>query len=615
MKKSKALRLITVLAMLVSSFVALLGGTQGTAAEATQNIRIHKLQFAEMPETTQNTGGEMTWSGSKPLAGAVFTAYDATTEYWEAYNSTSGTTAEKQAAGIEAVKGVDQTGGTAFPATDTNGIAEGALPITSGGQKAVYLFVETTSPAGVDQGESVPFVLGLPVYDDAGTLRNPVHVYPKNEVNDLTLGFTKYGIDADGEKAPLAGAEFILKDVATGKYYNSETNKFDLEQAAASKLASKENGQVSVEGLLLDPGMYEFYEVDNGVSTSAAQTPNEAQDNEIFHFMNNPVVTATVSTNMTVSYDYYNQQLVEQKEQATAEAYNYKVPVPEKVVDEDDVNAGQTVNFTITQKIPDDVAQYTEYKLVDDYDARLSLVSTQAEILNSIQIAGAAVADVTPTYSAGENQFTLEFTPSELAKYAGQTMTFKVAMKVTPGTDLTTIDNKLTFDNNFYDKHTTEEVNTFGKRFVKEDANTKEKLAGAEFKIKNADGKFLQYLNDEGNPVAEFTGEAAGDVAWVDTQAAGTTFISDENGNFGVFGIAGGEYTLIETKAPEGYVTMPDLEFTADNGKETLSVINKSKGILPSTGGMGIIGLVLAGAIAITGAAIYFKKRAGYTEG
>lgn len=617
MKKSKLIRLITLAVMLISSLTALLGGARVLAVDTanTQNIRIHKLQFKTMPDNTQNTGAEMTWTGSEPLAGAVFTAYDATTDYWTAYDAAPGNTEAKKAAGIAAAKLASQTNGIAFPATGSDGIANGALPMTSGGRKAVYLFVETTSPAGVNQEKSVPFVLGLPIYDEGGNLRNPVHVYPKNEVKEVSLGFTKYGIEVDGTKATLAKAQFILKDVASGLYYNSSNNKFDItDVASASKIESNDNGIVSVSGLILNPGKYEFYEVDSTVSTSQGQS---TANNEIFHYKNNPVVTATVATNMEVTYDYYNRQLVKQTGAESAEAYNYKVPVPKKEADDTDVDAGQIVKFTITQKIPDDVAQYTEYKLVDNYDARLSLVSTDAQILSSLKIGGSTATDVIPTYSAGANQFTLTFTPSQLAKYAGETMTFEVEMTVTPGTDLTTIENKITFDNNFYDKHDTEKIKTFGKRFVKEDANTKEKLAGAEFKITNGSGKYLQYIDASNNPIATVTGDkmdSAVAVQWVDSKEMGTTLVSGTDGKFSVFGIASGSYTLIETKAPDGYVTMPDLTFVADDGTQTLSVINKSKGILPSTGGMGIIGLVLLGVITITGAAIYFKKRAGYTE-
>ncbi|MDT2828287.1 SpaH/EbpB family LPXTG-anchored major pilin [Enterococcus viikkiensis] len=475
----------------------------------------------------------------------------------------------------------------------------GTSIVTYDGIDAIKESISKLAKSRVSEG-FVSFEYGDVVYSGKN---NPTDVYDAYPM--LATFFVKLFI-ADAQK--LLSKALLSKD-KRDKYDFSKNDIRSSEQHGLLKFYLTDFMPIVIDKIQ--------YLLDKSDNSGAGFELYKQINNEIFHYKNNPVVTATVATNMEVTYDYYNQQLVKQTGAGSAEAYNYKVPVPKKEADDTDVDAGQTVKFTITQKIPDDVAQYTEYKLVDNYDARLSLVSTDAQILSSLKIGGATVTDVIPTYSAGANQFTLTFTPSQLAKYAGKPMTFEVNMKVTPGTDLTTIENKITFDNNFYDKHDTEKIKTFGKRFVKEDANTKEKLAGAEFKITNGSGKYLQYLDASNNPIATVTGDkmdSAVAVQWVDSKEMGTTLVSGTDGKFSVFGIASGSYTLIETKAPDGYVTMPDLTFVADDGTQTLSVINKSKEILPSTGGMGIIGLVLLGVITITGAAIYFKKRAGYTE-
>lgn len=634
MKKQKIVGIVTMLVMVLSGLLALAGGTPASAATE-QSVTIHKLQFEEMPESIPNTGDEMAFPGSDPLAGAGFTAYDVTAEYWAAYANAEGDDTAKKAAGLAAAEAVntDEIDKITesdrifeFDVTGENGTATRALPTTSGTKKkkAIYKFVETTTPAGVNQTISASFVLGLPIYNEDNTLKTPVHVYPKNEVKTLDLGFTKYGVNVAGDAATLDGAQFVLKIKDSELYYNSANGTFDKDLAGASKLTSAKGGKVSVPGLF-EPGIYEFYEIDNDVSTSADQDKlDPALPKEIFHYKKNPVVTATVADDMTVSYVYYDQQMNETTTGAP-KAYNYKVTVPEKTVDDNNVDAGQTVTFTIKHKIPDDVAQYTEYALVDNYDSRLSLVSNEAAIKGSLKIDNTTPADVTPGYAAdAENhQFTLTFTPSQLAKYAGQTMSFTVDMKVSPGTDLSAIDNKITFDNNFYDKNNTAEVNTYGKKFIKVDADTNEALKGAEFKITkgSTEAENLEYLvlrENNGDRIPSVDNIVSGKtVDWVASADDATIFVSPENGEFGVYGLeklGKDGYKLIETKAPAGYNLIDPVEFDADDEMKALPVINKSKGILPSTGGMGIVGLIAVGLLAVGSAVIYFKKRSGHLE-
>lgn len=107
-------------------------------------------------------------------------------------------------------------------------------------------------------------------------------------------------------------------------------------------------------------------------------------------------------------------------------------------------------------------------------------------------------------------------------------------------------------------------------------------LAGAEFKVTDKDGKEYQ-VTDEGE------------------------------GIFKVTGLAPGEYTIEETKAPEGYVKLTEaLKFTisadgkveggnftlTNTGNNTLEVTvkNHAAGILPETGGNGIYIYLLIGA-------------------
>ncbi|MDT2753529.1 SpaH/EbpB family LPXTG-anchored major pilin [Enterococcus pseudoavium] len=608
MKKQKIFCIMTALMMLTGSFLALVSGQSAIAASTEQNVKIHKVHFEEMPESIPNTGDEMVFPGT-PLAGAIFTAYDVTTTYWSTYDTTTGDAAAKEAAGIEAAQAVDTNGmtGSVFDATDDGGESVKALPTTSGGKKAIYKFVETTTPAGVNQTKTVPFILGLPIYAESGSLKNFVHVYPKNEVKTLALGFTKYGIDEYGNKATLEGAEFILKDVTANKYYNSTSSKFDVAQAAASKIASVAKGQVKVEGLVLNPGVYEFYEVDSAVSTNSEQSANEK-----FHYKNNPVVTATVAKDMTVSYSYYNMKM----EQTTGipEAYNYKVPKPTKAVDDNDVDADQEVKFTITQTIPSDIAQYTKFALVDKFDSRLTQVTTGDEIKNSVKINGDAKADVTAVYTSDtNNQFTLAFTPSQLVKYAGQTLTFTIDMKVRPGANLNQIENQITFENDFFDKSGTAIVKTFGKKFKKVDADTGEALQGAEFKIKK--GQQYLRLTENGGFLDKINGVAKDKtVTWTANEKDATVFVAGSDGIFGIYGLQSGSYQLVETKAPAGYNMIASINFAPDQATTALPVVNKAKGILPSTGGIGIVGLVAVGLIAIFSAVVYFKKRTGTTE-
>ena len=188
-------------------------------------------------------------------------------------------------------------------------------------------------------------------------------------------------------------------------------------------------------------------------------------------------------------------------------------------------------------------------------------------------------------------------------------------------------------------------VFTYELDVTKQDSVTNKKLKDAEFKLKNAAGKYV---------TVDANGYVTG---WVDSEEAGSTLKSDENGLFKVIGLDDGTYTLTETKAPTGYnllnapVTL-NLDATTANGQNwddfvaakaltnlTLTVdtgaaqpaktpgegasfgqygvvettvLNTSGSSLPSTGGIGTTIFYVAGGVLVVGAGVLLitKKRA-----
>lgn len=634
-KRNKVITTILAIIMVFPLFLGLgskvVMGEESPVLDGLQRVRLHKVHMPNMPEEedfTPNTGDLMDDFGGTPLEGAVFTAYDVTAEYWAAYAKSEGTNdAMKSKDASTAVLGLKDTvtGGIVFDATNINGVSTKDLPVKSGGRSAIYLFIETESPAGVVQGASVPFVLGLPIYNENSDIQKEiVHIYPKNEFKTVNLEFTKYGVIEGEQPAVLQGAKFILKGT-NGKYYNTSSNAFDLEEAAAleqeEQLTSAADGTVSVSDLVLAEGEYKFYEIDSEVSTSGSQA-TDADDLYHYDSSKNPVVIAHVSKNMTITYDYYELNTEKQLGSETAKVYNYQVPKPQKVADDHDVDVDQEIVFEISQLIPTDINNYTAFSLVDEFHEDLTLVNNdETKLLEEIQTSMTTLSELVTGVTIDGNKFTVAFDLAEVKKNAGETITFKVSMAVKSGAALDTdIENKVTFDNNYGPKTATDAVKTYGKQFLKIDMETEEALAGAKFYVKKGDF----YLGNDENgkqawalPTGQENGQYTFDEGFIVKELT-----SEDNGYFAVSGLARADkegditYRLEEFVAPDGYALLKgNIDFIVDDGEEALPVANKHKGSLPSTGGTGIVAFVLIGVVAVGGAVLYFTKGRRQIEG
>ena len=180
-----------------------------------------------------------------------------------------------------------------------------------------------------------------------------------------------------------------------------------------------------------------------------------------------------------------------------------------------------------------------------------------------------------------------------------------------------TLPAKADADGNVYVYPKNVQTTTYSRTFIKKDSATGEVLKGAGFVIKQGD-KFVKLTDKDGNAVT--VGDGVIDVLsnnyrikTVDAQADATTFTSDADGKFGLNGFADNttEYTAVETNAPDGYEKAADTKFTADGS--TSDIEDTPTGLLPHTGGAGIVLFVALGVVLIVlGGVAYTKRRARF---
>lgn len=180
----KLVKIFPVLLMMMSLFVGLLG-MQADAAEGTANVTLHKRIFDILPDSDiQNDGSIMPDFLGKPLNGVEFTLYDVTDAYYDLIENDS---LSPENAGKKIIADVKdyQVNKISSGVTATVNGQEGVvvfenLDLEKNGKDAVYLFVETKSPANIKQ-KAAPIVLQMPIFKkDSTEINRDIHLYPKN---------------------------------------------------------------------------------------------------------------------------------------------------------------------------------------------------------------------------------------------------------------------------------------------------------------------------------------------------------------------------------------------------------------------------------------------------
>lgn len=296
-----------------------------------------------------------------------------------------------------------------------------------------------------------------------------------------------------------------------------------------------------------------------------------------------------------------------------------ETPTVEKKVtntDPDSAQVGDTVNYEITINAKPGAENYV---LHDDMSDGLTL--TQGSIVvKAGETTLTSPADYSIAYPTGEGNdgcdFEITFTKTYLDSITTDTtitVTYSAVLNenAVTGTDPETNEAILNYGENNDVTTTPAETKTYTYDFdlTKTDEN-KQPLTGAEFSL---------YSQEEGGTAINLVGLGNGNyrVATSSDQNTTTTIVVNSEGKATIDGLAGKNYWLEETKAPNGYnmlterqvVTFNDNGTPATDDFAAVTVENHAGTELPSTGGMGTTVLYIAGAALVLGAGITLVVR------
>lgn len=544
----------------------------------TGSITIHKYLQKHVEENNDGTGedNQKAPTDAEPAGGVGFTVYQVMNqeELLNYYNGKGATVTIDDYADVnknELKKSVTATNQYGEKKTDEKGVVKfDKLPI------GLYVVMETSKPASVTQAVK-PFLVSIPMTRKGEVKKGEewlydVVVYPKNSTTTGNFNLVKYGVIGNDKenKTALEGVKFKLEHLKDGVEFNTEDAKnpenWELikpkavgDQPAKDYFVTNDAGKISVNDL--KPGTYRFTEIGYEEGKDNKYIINE-NDQYVF-VVDQTGTTAIIPANAEHTDDYTVNG-------DTVSVYNY-VPDVDKKVEKNgtwqeaaDYSVGDSINYKIDVTIPENIERLKTFTVTDTPTGLTDKSETVVVKNGDTAIANEnnSVYEVKPN---GDG-FIVEFVPSAMAAYKGETLTITYTAVLNKDAMTTSMGNcntvKLIYSKNVKqeggkpeedkDKKTVQDeavVYTFKIHIDKiADDARKTPLEGVEFDL------YKQVKHGTAGTITDAEAKALGldkTKGWVRVNKEALR--TGKDGVLEVKGLENGTYKLVETKAKDGY--------------------------------------------------------------
>lgn len=582
------------------------------------SITIYKyLHSTELTDSVAGTGEQQTVpDGATPLKDAGFTIYQVKTAdelvaYYEAASDDNAVTADsffkttdnKTAANLKdgiANQAVKDKDGKTERKTDNNGYVQFA-DLNVG----MYLVIETTTPDSVVKPVD-PFLVSIPmtrVQDGeqatGGQLKEwlyDVVVYPKNSSAKGDITLIKKG-KTDGKENEIKNLPDVIFKLQRYNVNSTNADKYDdYTVNNTCEFTTNKDGKITVQSLL--KGKYRFVEIGYTENKESGYIINNNVAYEFEIDDKGKLVTpdgATPNSDFVINDDN------------TMTVYNHKPDLEKDVTQRDttkgsdtgndtDYAVGDTVKYTLTIYVPENVAKLKTFKVVDTMNKNQLMHNIDSVTISSKDVDFVANTDykLTDTSNVDTNtsEITIDFkagtSQEKLNAAAGKTITISYTATLQPDADTTTVGNvneaHLDYSRKTdiqegdidtpYEIHDKAVVYTFKTGILKkgQDGNTEKLLNGVTFDLykkydANTDKlekgtadtvifgvnkcKFLTAA--EAKALGLNTTEDENEPKWFKVATLTTAGEGENAGRATVNGLPDGEYKLVETMTNKGY--------------------------------------------------------------
>lgn len=584
MKKNTIKKVVMTTLALSLMLQPIISEVKSNAAGETYKVTLHKL-ISEKDIELKNTGKEL-----KDLQGAI--PYNKA-KYGDVEFSIFKLT--KPVAGYaeespEAVAKAVSEDKTKYGATEVSSdVVDENGKIVKDLEKGDYVIIETKHSSAVTQVAKAIFI-SLPMTNAEGNgYEKDIHLYPKNKTTSIKFDFVKMQAEKNKDNSPLKDAVFNL--------YKGQPGKGKM---IPGDIKSNDAGKIEVVDL--EVGDYYFVEKSSANDKLISKHYlNDANNKLTFKVGNDANITFADTSFFKDNKNVVNYEKPEFRKDITGFPEDIN-----QVVHNYDEN--EAIPFDLKTYVPKDIKDYQEFKISDVPDKSVEIDKSTINVK-----VGETTLEKDKDYELitekldGNKAFEVKLKISnELAtKIAGKEIIVNYKAKITDKAEMNKVlentaelnyNNGVTTDK-IQDK---EQIETYGKKFVKKDAG----LWGTTL------------LGEGGLKDAHFRLEKENKGNWEIVERF-KDVVSKEDGSFEIKGLKEGKYRLVETKAPEGF-RLPDgddaiTEFTLDAKSKdannaAVNIKNSKDTPLPVTG-LDAMGYTVVATVSLLGVAIVTKKK------